>query len=393
MALTLTYGQSSSIKAIANDGSLQTFDLGVRMSELIPQLTIPSILDLMRNTSAPAVDSFANMRFYSLAKMRKPTGIYYNGQQQTDPSTITADTIRTEIVQLTPVEIGDKLEMNDIDLNTDKFENALALSAGSWIQQNRIEMETYLFREAAIAAQDIQNTIVSNAADTGATTFKLGAHVQKSNLNTPDDAYNALSDVKNELQKLGLSNAATKFNRDYKFATGINLTDVICVCTPAFLDLIAQKSGLFASEPGFELFKVMGIKRILGLDIVSCNTLPEGVNFMIFTTGIHGSIAYTPIADGLKMIIDKNPNWFMGRRLDISKQYIAGIVHPARIWMHVNENVTITKNMNFTSKISSAINSKDLEFEPDIDNENRENTEKIKKATFFKKADNKENID
>lgn len=55
--------------------------------------------------------------------------------------------------------------------------------------------------------------------------------------------------------------------------------------------------GLFASDSGNELFRKLNLKNILGVNCLITSQLPAGVNFMIITTGTHGSIGYEEIGN------------------------------------------------------------------------------------------------
>ncbi len=80
------------------------------------------------------------------------------------------------------------------------------------------------------------------------------------------------------------------------------------MATPEFEAALLGKQGVFASEKGNDLFRKAGIKEVLGIDFTSAITLPAGVNFLVITTGINGTISHEQISVGTtgKILIDPN---------------------------------------------------------------------------------------
>lgn len=337
--LTLKSGKTINIKAITPNGE-ETIDITTEIGELVPQLTLPSWLDVVANTSAPAVKDFSNVQFRALAKA-EPTVTYKDGEYVTKPADLIAHNIKVNLCQITPTKIAEKVELDDIDLNTTNYKDVLPKFAATWLLQVNKECEIYALKQLAYEAQEFQTKIIAENNDF--TTFEKGAHLEKVANLTPEKAYDLLSKLKSVITKTGLDNAKSNIDKNFKFATGINMSDVVVLCSNEFMDTILRNQGVFASDKGIEIFQKMGIKNLLGFDVLAVPELPDGVHFIAITTGQMGTLGKGDVADGHYFNVKDSYKWSKNKELEQERTFYLGVIYSQLIWMATDANFQIAK--------------------------------------------------
>lgn len=322
-----------------SDGQKEKIPLNTVIAEIAPNLCGPTILETITNTSAIDTSNFADVEYRALAKT-KPTVTYKNGKYVTDPKNLTYKTMEVKPVRLSPIEIADKFSLRGIDRKADpNWERLLATNIVNFTQEIKMNNEILAFNNLAYAAQQTQANIIKT--DSGATTFKLGAHVEKKNLNNADDVYNALSQAKTVIKNIGKANALTTYDKNFKYANGIDLNDVVCLMSDEVLDLLLSKPGVFASDAGLEVFKNLKIRNILGVNVIPTSNLPIGVNFLMLTVGKMGALAFNKIGVGDWFKFSESPDWELDTRLHCARQQVLGVVYESLIIGSFNADCTI----------------------------------------------------
>lgn len=337
MSLTLPRSQTVEVTGVTTDGKeTGKIDITTKVGTMIPALTIPDILQLIRNTSVEAAQNIKqNSRYVAETKAGEEVIISQSdgktGTLTNDPRTMTAEDLEILVATINPEMKGKKYRNLEWDENTETFQDALARKIASFIAVRRTRKNFRAIREMVAAAEDIQTKIV--AVTSTAITFKLGAHVEVKAIATADDAYDKFVDAVTEFQRIGTPEAVEQLNIKYAHAEGIGKPDIIVIGSPEFEAKILGKPGVFASESGNALFKQAGIKKILGLDFTSSITLPRDVNFIVVTTGMNGTYGYETVDGGTKGRIVTDPDWSFAKRLDLKDTFSMGVVLPFQIYV------------------------------------------------------------
>ncbi len=356
MALTLPKSYTVSVTTVDAQGQRHNIELDTVLAEIAPYLSTPTIIELIANTSAVDTSKFADIDYRAIAKS-EPTVSYVDGKLVKNPEELEYKTLEINPVRLRPVEIVDKYKLNGIDISADdgSYKDGLARQVINFSDAIRIDNEVLALNNLAFSAQKTQTAI--KAAHNEATTFKKGAHVEIKNLTTADDVYNSLSQAKTVIKKIGKPNAATAYDANFKYARGINLTDVVCLIDEEKLDLLLSKSGVFASESGNELFKTARIKNVLGIDVIPTSNLPEGVNWIMVTTGKMGALGYTKIGIGDWFQFDGDPKWQRNQRLHCAREQVLGVIYEQLILASFEEGT----NIEFMNKYGNSTASTRIE--------------------------------
>lgn len=345
MALILPNTETTAIATINGD----KIDLGYTVGEVLPQLVIPSFIQSASNTSGIIPDSWQAMRFYQLAKTTA-TLTYKNGNMVVDPASIKSKNLEVEPVQLTPCQIAEKLTIKEMDLFAPRLNESLSKAIGSWILEQRIQLEIAILNLLVSSAKKVQSKL--QKVDVDATTIAKGAHFAINNLDTFENAKKEFWNAVTNFTRIGLPNSKTTFDANNKFATGILLTDVLCLCSYEFLNTITSDKALLANSIGYnEIFKNMGVRQILGVNVLPVQTMPTGVNFILINTGAYGTFAYSSIADGLTINVIQDPNWSKHVRADLQYKYIAGIVNEQYSIVSVNDEFVETPNLLISNQV------------------------------------------
>lgn len=345
MALILPNTETTAIATINGD----KIDLGYTVGEVLPQLVIPSFIQSASNTSGIIPDSWQAMRFYQLAKTTA-TLTYKNGKMVVDPASIKSKNLEVEPVQLTPCQIAEKLTIKEMDLFAPRLNESLSKAIGSWILEQRIQLEIAILNLLVSSAKKVQSKL--QKVDVDATTIAKGAHFAINNLDTFENAKKEFWNAVTNFTRIGLPNSKTTFDANNKFATGILLTDVLCLCSYEFLNTITSDKALLANSIGYnEIFKNMGVRQILGVNVLPVQTMPTGVNFILINTGAYGTFAYSSIADGLTINVIQDPNWSKHVRADLQYKYIAGIVNEQYSIVSVNDEFVEAPNLLISNQV------------------------------------------
>lgn len=345
MALILPTTETTAITTINGN----KIDLGYTAGEVLPQLVIPSFIQSASNTSGIVPDSWQAMRFYQLAKTTA-TLTYKDGKMVIDPASITSKNLEVEPVQLTPCQIAEKLTIKEMDLFAPKLNESLSKAVGSWMLEQRIQMEIAILNLLVSSAKKVQTKLEKTDAD--ATTIEKGAHFATTNLTTFDEAKKEFWNAVMNFTRIGLPNSKTTYDANNKFATGILLNDILCLCSYEFLNLITSDKALLANSVGYnEIFKDMGVRQILGVNVLPVQTMPLGVNFVLINTGAYGTFAYSSIADGLTINVVPHPEWSKHLRADLQYKYIAGIVNEQYSIVSVNSDYVDSANLLISKQI------------------------------------------
>lgn len=344
--LTLPSGQLIKIKAIIN-GQEKEINIGTKIAEIAPNLSIPSVIDVIRNTSVSDPTKFSNVQFRALAKS-KPKVTYNNGKVVVEPGKLERNGLKILITQIAPSRIAEVFELNDIDLDQDDWQDAAAKQIASWLTNLGPELEVNALENLVYSAQEFQKKIIEE--NSSYTTFKKGAHLETFSELTPDICYNILSDIKNSMSKIGLSSAKTNIDKTFLCSNGIPKSDLIVMVSPEFLDTLMQRPGMFASDSGIEIFKLMNIRIILGLNVVEMATMPDGVHVIAVTTGKLGAYGKGSVAGGNHYCYRDDPTWSKNKIIEVEKSFYSGVVYEQLIFAATEEGKTFEKPI-----LSSAI--------------------------------------
>ena len=319
-------------------------------AQLQPMLRTPFILDLIKNSNrTEANNSIANSRYYYAAKQGDATQITGpDNQLIKDPVTLEEEEAEILVAQLAPESFAKKFKGSLRDLQTRGLENSAAMIVSGFLEQRRQVKQMTAWKLAIDAAQKVQNTSLSDA-----TTFKEGAHYVNATYNTPKEAYDDLVAAINSFRSFGLPGAKHKYNQDLPMCMGINDEDMVIITTSEFAGKLFETPGLYASDKGNELFQKADLKYVLGVPFLVTNTLPAGTNFMIITTGTHGTIGYEQcgniaqkkiggqmmsVLEGTANMVP-NPNWSGFFRIDCEDIFKLGIIF-ADLCIVSSENVS-----------------------------------------------------
>lgn len=324
-------------------GTKQNIYIHTQINRLQPMLKSPFILDAIKNTTGSnASDAFANTRYY-YNKQATDAELITDPENplKKDPRTLEAENIDILVAQIAPVEYAKKFSGSLRDLQMEGLEQTASVKISDFMEQRRITKQLQMWAMAIDAAETTQK----DSSLTSATTFDKGAHYVTETFTDGDDIYNSLSAAINSFQKFGLPSAINEFNKSIDYVLGINKNDMIILMSPDCAAKLLKLNGLFASDTGNKLFQDLELTKVLGVPMRIENTLPEGVNFIITTTGTHGALAYETCGKvglakiagqemsvlGLEAVMMPDPNWSGFYRIDISDTFKMGIVFPELI--------------------------------------------------------------
>lgn len=321
------------------NGVKEKLPLNTVIAEIAPNLTTPTIISLIANTSAVDTSKFADIEYRAIAKSQ-PTVSYVDGKLVVDQAGADYKTLEVNPVRLKPTEIIDKYKINDIDTFAGQdFEKALADQVINFNAALETNNEMLAFNNMAYAAQEAQKKIVADTA--GATTFAKGAHVEVKTLATADEVYDAISKAKTVIKRIGKENAKTNYDKNFKYAFGIDLSNVVLLINDEVLDLLLSKQGVFASDSGLEVFKSRRIVSVLGLTCIPTSNLPDGCQFMITTIGKMGALGYTKLGVGDWFKFGDDPEWELNKVLKCARHQVLGVLYDSLILASFEDGTTI----------------------------------------------------
>lgn len=342
------------VKGVSGQGD-QNIYLETIMKDINPLLQNSFILNLIKNTSTKdGRNAYVNSRYYYTIKSQHATKISDSTTAMiTDPRTISTENIDVEVRQLAPVEYAKKFGGALRDLEIDGLENVASEKLASFIYQRWLTKQADAFNDCLYWANQVQTKIVG--ADATATTFEAGAHLVTATYTTSNQIYQDLTKAIQNFQRLGAYNSKQTWNQDIPYLNGVPKTDMLILMSDECASILLQTPGLFASDSGNELFRKLGLKNILGVECLITSQLPAGVNFMIITTGVHGSIGYEEIGNvSIKNIQGKmlpvlntsavmvnDPNWSGFYRIDYADAYKLGVILEDTIFVSAESTVTI----------------------------------------------------
>ncbi len=352
MAIGYSGPRAMSMLLNVNSGVAGTPDnkkvyLSTTIAALQPMLAAPFILNVIKNTSrTEGSNGNVNSRYYYQQKSGKATLISNSDNSMiVDPRTITAENIDVTVKQVAPQSVAKKFSGARRDFEIEGLENLAAAKIASYMVERRLDKQIAAWQLLFSGAQATQKNLV--AADSAAVTWDKGAHWVKESFTTADDIYDALRTSISKFKKLGLSNAPSKFNQDLLCVKGIQANDMLIVMNTEMSSLLLGKQGLYASDSGNELFQKLNLKTIWGIPLLIDDTLPEGTNFMIFTTGTHGALAYEECgtiaqqkSNGMSIAtleqsatILPDPQWSGFYRIDYEETYKMDIIFPELVFV------------------------------------------------------------
>ncbi len=341
--------------------------LSTTIASLQPMLAAPFILNVIKNTNRTAgPNAEKNSRYYYQQKSGKAT-VISNSENPVvnDPRKIAAENIEVTVKQVAPESVGKKFSGARKDLALEGLENVASAKIASYIVERRIEKQTTAWQLLVKAAEDIQTTI--STADSGATTWAKGAHRVQESFTTGEELYKSLRTAIAKFKKLGLPNAPGEFNKNIPCVMGIQPNDMLIILTTDSSSLLLEMPGVLASDKGNELFQQLNLNRILNVPTLIDDTLPEGVNYMILTTGTHGSLAYeecgtianqnrngmniATLEQVAEMVPD--PEWTGYYRIDYEETFKMDVIFPELIYVSSEAEVIGKKSMKADLKDGS----------------------------------------
>lgn len=172
----------------------------------------------------------------------------------------------------------------------------------------RVQLEVALLNRLVHTANQF-NEKIKAAESTDPTNLQTGAHYEAVAINDFDTAKAKFKDAVRVFENIGLPNAKTAYDANNKFTTGILRSDILALVSYDFLDLITSDKSLLSNDIGYnEIFKNMGVRRVMGVDMLPLQTMPKGVHFILVTTGTKGTFAYESVAGGLSINVVQDPN-------------------------------------------------------------------------------------
>lgn len=341
MALSLPKAKTIKIKATGSDfqGGSETIEITTHVGTMIPTLTVPSILQLIRNTSVSAAQSMKqNTRYVAEVKAGEKVLVSEadgkTGNWTLDPRTMSAEDLEVMVAQFTPQMKGAKYKSVEWDTETETIQDALGRKMASFMSVRRTRKSFKAVKDMVDAAKAVQAKV--EVVDATAKTFAKGGHVHVEDITTAAAAYKVFASAISNFQRIGTDTAQVTINKQYAHTEGIPKTDMFFFMSPEFEALILGHPGVFASDSGLALFKQAGIKSILGVQGVSHISLDQNTNFILMTTGMNGTYGYEEIDGAEKGIIVTDPDWSFGKRLDLKDTYTSGVVLPFQIFVSEN---------------------------------------------------------
>ena len=392
--LVLPKSKTVTVDIVIN-GEKQKLELDTVNAEMAPNLTTPTLVDLIANTSAVDTSKIADVEYRALAKS-EPTVVYKNGELIQNQSAVSEKTLEISVARLSPVEIIDKYKLNDIDINSKQgLEEYLAKQIINFTDSIRHSNDIIALNNLAYCAQEFQKKIALENSQY--TTFLKGAHVEKKNLTTADQIYDSISQAKTVMQNIGKANAKTLLDQNVKFARGIPMDDVVLIIREEIMDKLLSKQGLYSSDSGLELFKNMNITKVLGIPTIRSSNLPNGVNWIMTTIGKLGTVAFAKLGIGDWYQLSEDPDWSLNKRLHCARQQVLGILYETLIIASFDADTTIEWMDNYYSiagSLKTTMATETFEIKnQEMEKSKKSNSQKVKDK--FSKKDNEEeqNID
>lgn len=341
--LTLNRQKTVNVFATDNAGQAQKIEVTTQVGTVIPALTVPSILSLIRNTSVTvAKDMNSNTRYIAEVKAKSEVLISKSdgktGTFTKDPRNLTASDLEVMVCELTPEMEGAKYRNIEWDGTVEGFSDLLGRKMASFIAIRRTKKSFRAIKELIQASEATQTNIVAQTAT--ATNFDEGAHVEKLDINSSEDAYNLWVRATSNFQRIGTEDAIG-LNKDYAHAEGIAPEDVFVIMSPEFEAKLLGKQGVFASQSGNELFRKAGITEVLGIQTTKAIAIPKNVHFIVVTTGANGTYGYEEVAGGEKGNILIDPDWSFAKRLDCQDTFTMGVVLPFQVFTAMKAGTTV----------------------------------------------------
>lgn len=324
------------------------------MKEVQPLLTNLFILNYIKNTNNDKENSnkWVNSRYYY--NIKKSAGVVIQNTEGTvvDARTLDSENLNLVVKQLAPQTVAKKFQGAFQDFDLPGLKETASIAIADYIVQRRLTKQLEIFTEAVNDAITLQATI--KAADANATTFKTGAHAVNATYTTADEIYADLANALNSFQRLGNANAYGVFNKNIDTAIGIQKHDMIILLSDECAATLLEKPGLFASDAGNELFQKLDLKKILGVPTLISSQLPEGVNFMIITTGRCGALGYEEIGEvvfkasetgSVKVmegtaVMVRDPQWSGYYRIDYAESFKMGVIFEEFIFVSTQNSIT-----------------------------------------------------
>lgn len=359
MAIAYSGPRAQTLELQVNSGingiEAQNIYLETIIRDVQPLLQSPFLLNLIKNTQSDSGrNEFKNTRYYYDVKSTDATLISNSSNAMiNDPRTIVAEQLKVEVRQLAPVEYAKKFSGFLRDLLADGVANIASQHLAGFIHQRWLKKQELAFGDCLYWANQVQTKITTT--DSTATTFDKGAHVVEVEYTTANSIYQDLAKAIQNFQRLGAYNSQQTWNKNIPYLNGVSKSDMLILMSDEIASILLQTPGLFASDSGNELFRKLGLKNILGVECLITSQLPVGVNFMIITTGNHGSIGYEEIGNvSIKSISGKSmpvlnttavmtndPNWSGAYRIDYSDSYKLGVILEDTIFASIQPNTTI----------------------------------------------------
>lgn len=321
--------------------------LSTTIAALQPMLAAPFILNVIKNTNrSEGSNGNVNSRYYYQQKSGKATLISNSEDSMlVDPRTLTAENIDVTVKQVAPQSVAMKFSGARRDFEIEGLENLASSKIASYMVERRLDKQIAAWQLLYKGAQDTQKALA--AKESTAVTWEKGAHWVKETFANSDDIYDALRMAISKYKKLGLPNAPAKFNQDLPCVKGIQDNDMLIIMNTESSSLLLGKQGLYASDSGNELFQKLNLKTIWGIPLLIDDTLPDGTNFMIITTGTHGALAYEECgtiaqqkSNGMSIAtleqtatILPDPQWSGFYRIDYEETYKMDIIFPELVYV------------------------------------------------------------
>lgn len=356
MAIAYSGPRGQTMLLTVNNGkdAAQNVYIHTVIKEVQPLLKTPFILNMIKNTNNDESHRFVNTRYFYNVKRTPGTKISDSENAMiTDPRNLASENIKLEVRQLAPVEYAKKLSGAFRDLGLEGCKNTASVAIADFMMERRLDKQEEIFSDLQKAAIAKQKEIVAAAAT--ATSFVEGAHAVQATYNSAQELYDDLNSAINEFMKLGQSNAKIDYNQKIQYVRGIPKQDMFILITHEMAALLLEKPGLYASDKGNELFQKLDLKWFLGVPFFISSQLPAGVNFMIITTGTHGTIGYEEVGnvsfkkdnngkdievlEGTAIMLP-DPQWSGFYRIDITDCYKMGIIFDDLVFVSTTNSVT-----------------------------------------------------
>lgn len=323
--------QGNSVNILTPGG--ETIDMTSTVATYSPILTAPSLLSMIRNTTAQVSKDNNGSTIYRMAvKPNEDLYISYNAtavshQIVQDPRTLTDHKPQIYAVRINPKLVGTKYGALTWDMDMNTIGSVFGIYMAGWIEvrRTRKHLEGMKALIASAKAQVITGT---------PKTFGSGAHYVDETF-TASNTENFLTSFTNARQlflTMGSINSPAKENSEYKHMEGCGMNDFIAIINTNTERVIKSVPNILASVPGFNAFTEFGITGIYGVPTYFTANLPQATNFIMTTTGLNGSLGYEEVGQkiGGKVIEDPSAPG-LAYRLQVWDQYTLGVVAPFQI--------------------------------------------------------------